>query len=144
MNKMTAKAFVVSYLLSTFKYLILGCSEYQLSGPLIEKLKIAVNYNSNSKLEVSGVPVRRRLPQVCFVSQTKSVETQTELITNATIERFTKILNGEKAARFSRLIDIILKANNCMEFDSNYLFVEIYHRGAIQVLNIVFLLLICI
>ena len=73
-----------------------------------------MNYNSNSKLEVSGAPVRRRLTQVCFVSQTKSVETQTELITNATIERFTKILNGEKAARFSRLIDIILKANNCI------------------------------
>ena len=88
LNKMTSKAFVVPCLLSTFKYLILGCSNYKLSGPLMEKLKIAVNYNSINSLDISGVPVRRRLPQVCFGSQTKSVQTQTDMITNVTIERF--------------------------------------------------------
>ena len=80
--------------LFTFKYLILGWSTYELSGPLIEKLKIAVNYNSINNLDVSGVPVLRRFPQVCFGSQTKSVQTQTDLSTNVTIERFTNILNG--------------------------------------------------
>ena len=124
LNKMTSKAFVVPCLLSTFKYLILGCSNYELSGPLMEKLKIAVNYNSINNLDVSGVPVRRRLPQVCFGSQTKSVQTQTDLITNVTIERFTIILNGENAAEFSKIIDIILSGYGCMEIDSNTLFVK--------------------
>ena len=95
---MTSKAFVFPCLLSTFKYLILGCSNYQLSGPLIEKLKKDVKYNSINNLDVSGVPVSRRLPQVCFGSQTKS---QTNMITNLTVERFTNILNGENAAEFS-------------------------------------------
>ena len=85
----------------------------------MEKLKIAVNYNSINNLDVSGVPVRRRLPQVCFGSQTKSVQTQTDLITNVTIERFTNILNGENAAEFSKINDIILSGYGCMEIDSN-------------------------
>ena len=59
-----------------------------------------------NNLDVSGVPVRRRLPQVCFGSQTKSVQTQTDLITNVTIEHFTNTLNGENAAEFSRIVDI--------------------------------------
>ena len=102
----------------------MGCSNYELSGPLMEKLKIAVNYNSINTLDVSDVPVCRRLPQVCFGSQTKSVQTQTDLITNVTIERFTNNLNGENAAEFSRIIDIILIGHSCMEIDSNTLFVK--------------------
>ena len=67
-----------------------------------------------------------------------SVQTQTDMITNVTIERFTNILNGEKAAEFSRIIDIILSVYGCMEIDSNTLFVEIYHGEEIQVLKIAF------
>ena len=100
-NKMTSKVFVAPCLLSTFKFLILGCSKHQLSGPLMEKLKIAVYCNSINNLDVSGVPLRRRLPQVCFSSQTKSVQTQTDMITKITIERLGIILNGENAAEFS-------------------------------------------
>ena len=122
LNKLTSKALVVPCLLSTLKYLILGCSNYKLSGPLMEKLKIAVNYNSINNLDVSGVPVRRRLPQVCFGSETKSVQTQTDL----TIERFTNILNGENAAEFSRINDIILSGYGCMQIDSNTLFVKLF------------------
>ena len=97
LNKMTSKAFVVPGLLSTLKYLYLSCSNYELSGPLMEKLRIAVNYNSINNLDNNAVPVRRRLPQVCFGSQSKSVQTpQTDLITDKTIERFTNILNGKK------------------------------------------------
>ena len=73
----------------------------------MEKLKSAVNYNSINNLDVSEDPVRRRLPQDCFGSQAKSVQTQTDLITNVTIKRFTNILNGKNAAEFSRIIDII-------------------------------------
>ena len=124
LTSMTSKAFVVPCLLCTFKYLILSCSNYELSGHLIEKMKIALNYNSINNLDVSGVPVCRRLPQVCFGSQTKSVQTQTDLITNVTIERFTNFLNGENAAEFSRIIDIILSGYCCMENDSNTLFVN--------------------
>ena len=36
LSKITSKAFVVPCLLSTFKYLILGCSNYELSVPLME------------------------------------------------------------------------------------------------------------
>ena len=95
-----------------------------MSGPLMEKLKIAVNYNPINNLDVSGVPVRRRLPQVCFGLQTKSVQTQTDMITNVTIERFTNILNGEKAAEFSKIIDLFLCWHGCMEIHSNTLFVK--------------------
>ena len=87
----------------------------------MEKLKIAVNYNSINHLDVRSVPVRRRLPQVCFGSQTKSVQTQTDMVTNVTIERFTNILKGENAAEFSRIIDIILSGYGCMEIVSNIL-----------------------
>ena len=52
LNKTNSKAFVVSYLFPTFKYLIFGCSNYEMSGPLMEKLKIAVNYNSINNLDV--------------------------------------------------------------------------------------------
>ena len=88
----------------------------------MEKLKITVKNNSINNVDVSGVPVRRRLPRVCCGSQTKSVQTQTDMITNVTIERFTKILNGENAAEFSRIIDIILSGHGSMEIDSNTLF----------------------
>ena len=118
LNKMTSKAFVVPCLLSTFKYLILGFKF------LMKKLKKALNYNSINNLDVSGVPVRRRLPHVCFGSQTKSVQTQTDLITNVTIKRFTNILNGENAAELSRIIDIFLSGYGGMESDSNTLFVK--------------------
>ena len=74
----------------------------------MEKLKIAVNYNSINNLDVSVVPVRRRLPQVCFGSQIKLVQTQTDMIINVTFEGFTNILNVENADEFSRIIDIIL------------------------------------
>ena len=98
--KMISKAFVVPCLLSTFKYLILGCSKYQLAGPLMKKLKIAVNYSSIKNLDVSDVAVRRGSHQVCFGSQTKTVQTQTDMITNVPIECLTNILKGEKAAEF--------------------------------------------
>ena len=124
LNKMTSKAFVVPCLLCTFKYLILGCPNYELSGSVMEKLKIAVNYNSINNPDVSGAPVRTGLPQICFDSQTKSVQTQTDMITNVTIERYTNILNGENAVEFSRIIDLFLSGYGCMEIDSNTLFVK--------------------
>ena len=37
------------------------------------------------------------------------------MITNVTIEHFTKILNGENTAEFSRLIDIISSGSGFME-----------------------------
>ena len=46
------------------------------------------------------------------------------MITNVTTERFTNILNGENAAEFSGIIDIILCGYGCMEIDSNTLFVK--------------------
>ena len=75
-------------------------------------------------LDFSGVPLRRRLPQVCFGLQTKSVQTQTDMITNVTIERFTYNLNGEIAVEFSEIIDIILSGYGCMEIDSNTLYIK--------------------
>ena len=67
-NKMTSTSFVVPCLLSSFKHLILGFSKFHLSGPLMEKLKIAVNYNNsfNNSTDIGGASLRRRLPQVCF------------------------------------------------------------------------------
>ena len=97
-----------------------------------------MNYNSINNLDVSGVPLRRRLPQVCFGSQTKSVQTQTDMITNVTIERFTNNLNGENAAEFSRIIDIILSGYGCMEIDSITLFVKFIMKKKVKFLNIAF------
>ena len=92
----------------------------------MEKLKIAVNYNNsiNNSTDIGGASLRRRLPQVCFASQTRSIQTQTDLITNVTIERFINILNGDKAAEFSKIIDIILSGYGRLEIDSNTLFVK--------------------
>ena len=123
-NKMTLKSFIVPCLLSSFKYLIMRCSKYHLSGPLMEKMKLAVNYNSTNNLDTAGVSLRKRLPQICFASQTRSIQTQTDLITNVTIERFIRILNGDNAAEFSKIIDIILSGYGRLEIDSNTLFVK--------------------
>ena len=123
---MTSTTFVVPCLLSSFKHLKLGCSKLHLSGPLIEKLKITVNYiNSiNNSTDIGSAPLRRRLPQVCFDSQTRSIQTQTDLITNVTIERFINILNGDNAAEFSKIIDIILSGYGRLKIDSQTLFVK--------------------
>ena len=103
---MTSTTFVVPCLLSSFKHLILGCSKLHLSGPLMEKLKIAVNYNNsiNNSTDIGGASLRRRLPQVCFASQTRSIQTQTDLITNVTIERFINILNVIMPLSFLKLL----------------------------------------
>ena len=120
-NKMTSTKFVVPCLLSSFKHLKLGCSKFHLSGPLMEKLKIAVNYNNsiNNSTDIGGASLRRRLPQVCFASQTRSIQIQTDLIANVTIERFVNILNGDNAAEFSNFFDIILSGYGRLEIDSN-------------------------
>ena len=123
-NQIASKAFVIPCLLSTIKFLILGSSNYQLSGPLMEKLKITVNFNSINNINGCGVPVRRRLPQVCFGAQTKSVQTRTDMSTNVTIERFINFLNGENAAEFSRKTVITLSGYGCIKIDSNTLFVK--------------------
>ena len=93
----------------------------------MEKLKIAVNYNNsiNNSTDIGGASLRRRLPQVCFASQTQSIQTQTDLITNVTIERFINILNGDNAAELSKIIDIILSGYSRLEIDSDTLFVKI-------------------
>ena len=71
--------------------------------PSDEKSKLAVNYKSINSLDVSGVPVRRRLPHFCYGSQSKSVQTQTYImITNLITEWFTNYLKGENDAEFSR------------------------------------------
>ena len=91
----------------------------------MEKLKIAVNYNNsiNNSTDIGGASLRR-LPQVCFASQTRSIQTQTDLITDVTIERFINILNGDNAAEFSEIIDIILSGYGRLEIDSNTLIVK--------------------
>ena len=139
-NKMTSTTFVVPCLLSSFKHLILGCSKLHLSGPLMEKLKIAVNYNNsiNNSTDIGSAPLRRRLPQVCFALQTRSIQTQTDLITNKTIERFIMILNGDNAAEFSKIIDIILSGYGRLEIDSQILFVKFIYGKEIQILIICF------
>ena len=93
----------------------------------MEKLKIAVNYNNsiNNSTDIGGASLRRRLPQVCFASQTWSTETETDWITNLTIERFINILHGDNAAEFSKIINIILSGYGRLDIDSNTLFVEI-------------------
>ena len=92
----------------------------------MEKLKFAFNYNNciNNSTDIGGVTLRRRLPQFCFASRTRSIQTQTDLITNVTIERFINILNGDNAAKFSKFIDIILSGYGRLEIDSNTLFVK--------------------
>ena len=88
----------------------------------MEKLKIAVNYNNSIKnsTDIGSAPLRRRLPQVCFASQTRSIQTQIDLITNVTIERFINILIGDNAAEFSKIIDIILSGYGRLEIDSQF------------------------
>ena len=122
-NKMTSTTCVVPCLLPAFKHQFLGRSKFPLSGPLMEILKTAVNYNNskNNPTDIGGASLRR-LPQFCFTSQTRSIQTQTDLITNVTIERFIITLNGNKAIEFSKIIDIILSGYSLLEIDSNTLF----------------------
>ena len=66
----------------------------------MEKMKVAVNYNSTNNLDNAWVSLRNWLPQICFASQTRSIQTQIDLNTNLTIERFIRILSADKAAEF--------------------------------------------
>ena len=93
----------------------------------MNKTIIAVNYNSVNNLVFGGSSsgtVCKRLPQVCLTSQTRTFQTQTDLITNVIIERFTHNLKGEHAAKFSKILDILLSAYGRLEIDSNTLFVK--------------------
>ena len=92
----------------------------------MEKLKIAVSYSNsiNNSTDIGGASLRKRLPQVCFASQTRSIQAQTDLITNVTIERFINILNSYNAAEFSKVIDIILSEYGRLDINSNTLFVK--------------------
>ena len=100
----------------------------------MEKLKIAVNYNNciNNSTDIGVTSLRRRLPQTCFASQTRSIQTQTDLITDVTIERFINILNGNNDAEFSINIDIILSGYSCLEIDSIKLFVYFIMKKKIK------------
>ena len=94
----------------------------------MEKMIIALNYKSVNNLDIGGSSsgtVRKRLPQLCFTSQTRTVQIQTDLITNVTIERFTHILNGEYAAKFSKIIDILLSGYGQLEIDTITMFVKL-------------------
>ena len=90
----------------------------------MEKMKWAVNCNSTNNLDTAGVSLRKRLPQIFFASQTRSIQTQIDLITNVTIERFIRILKGDNAAEFSKIIDIILSGFGRLEIDSITLFLK--------------------
>ena len=61
---------------------------------------------------------------LCFASQTRSIQTQIDLITNVTVERFIRLLNGDNAADFSKIIDFVLSGYGRLEIDSNTLFVN--------------------
>ena len=64
-----------------------------------------------------------------------SVQTQTDLITNVTIDRSTNLLNGDNAAEFSKKLDIILSGYGRLETNSNTLFFSFIMEKKIQVLN---------
>ena len=125
-NKMTSTSFVVPCLLSSFKHLILGCSKFHLSGPLMEKLKIAVNYNNSLTTQLTLVVLLYEgdCHKFALLHKLDSIPTQTDLITNVTIERFINILNGDNAAEFSKIIDFILSGYDRLEINSNTLFVK--------------------
>ena len=68
------------------------------------------------------------MPQVCFASQTRPIQTQTDLITNVTIERFINISNGDNAAEFSKFIDIILSGYGRLEIDSQICLLNLFWK----------------
>ena len=102
----------------------MGYSKNHLSGPLMEKMKVAVHYSSANNLDTAGISLRKRLPQIFFASQTRSIQTQTDLNTNVTIERFNRILKGNIGGEYSKTLDIILSGYGRLEIDSNTLFIN--------------------
>ena len=57
-NKETSKYFIAPCPCCSFRYLIKGCSKFPLIEPLLEKLKVAVNFNSTNNLVKGGAPER--------------------------------------------------------------------------------------
>ena len=51
--------------------------------------------------------MQNRLPQVCFSLQTRSIQTQTDLITTVTIERFNDILDSVGFLGFQKLLRLL-------------------------------------
>ena len=94
----------------------------------MDKMIIALNYKSVNNLDIGGSSsgtVRKRLPLLCFTSQTRTVQIQTDLITNVTIERFTHILNGEYAAEFSKIFNFLMSGYGRLEIDTITMFVKL-------------------
>ena len=64
------------------------------------------------------------MPQTCFASKTRSIQSHTVLITNVTTEPFISILNEDHASEFPKILDLILIGYGRIEIDSNTLFVK--------------------
>lgn len=83
----------------------------------------AITLNSNLKLHSLCSNIKKRLPHICF-SQKQTVATQTDAITNVTIDRIIHIIDGPFAADFFKIIDVILTGFGSLNNDSDVRFIK--------------------
>jgi hypothetical protein len=93
---------------SCFKLLILGGVNYQCDGDMFQRLQTAVIYNDKYNTEEAKVKVcLSKLPKLNS-SKTKTISTQTDLISSTTIERFLTVYNGNYGGEFNQIMDAFI------------------------------------
>ena len=77
-----------------------------ISGAIMEKLVLALEYNSKYQSGVCSVS-RKKLPSFCSLKN-KDAQTQTDFIPDCTLDRFIHLYNSVKFAELSKIMDIMI------------------------------------
>ena len=86
-----SKAFPVSCLFTTFRYLFSSATDLETKGDVFFKLKLAVDFNiKNEEKPESAATVRKRLPTIVTSSQQQLLQTKTAANSNKNNENIVK------------------------------------------------------
>ncbi len=91
---------------SAFKLLILATGNYQFEGEIFVKLNTAVAYCEAYPVPDAGpAQCRKRLPHN---PKTRTVGSQTDLVSSTTFDRFLTVLNGRYSSQFNAIMDSMI------------------------------------
>ena len=117
-----SKAFIIPCLFTCFKLLInTNLTITVFRRELMNKIDEAVNYNEQHQLNFANP--KRKLPNVNCVF-TNSVQTQTDILSTCTIDRFYSIYNGGLYGELSKILDILNSGYGCLNVDNSFILIN--------------------
>ena len=146
------KLYAVPCLYTTFKTFFSNGATVEATGEVIEKLKLAVEYNGSAPLtKGDATAIQKRLPNLSNVpSKThrqkgfdayKSVENaektlnqqmQTDCLSTETLKRFENLLYGPHAGAFCQIMDIFVSGYGKLDIDNDVLCVRLVFEEKIK------------